>query len=134
MQLALADRFWQQRMLDPHPLDQAVLEQHSITPDSLLQDVRSFIGRPYLHIVRPVMLQLLIILIWSSATSRSCRPRLPGGWSRQRCWSMDAATLNQQVQNRCAGGGRRSQPAWRQRAGGLGKDAVQVFTPDYLAS
>lgn len=53
LQLALADQFWQQRMLEPNPLDQSVLEQVAVTPDSLLAHVRDFIGKPYLQPVRP---------------------------------------------------------------------------------
>jgi exodeoxyribonuclease V beta subunit len=52
LQIALADQFWQQRMLAPHAPDLAVLETESVTPDSLLHDVRNFIGKPYLVPVR----------------------------------------------------------------------------------
>ncbi|MEZ5535775.1 MAG: exodeoxyribonuclease V subunit beta [Thiolinea sp.] len=52
LQIALADQFWQQRMLAPGALDLSVLETASITPDSLLSDVRNFIGKPYLVPVR----------------------------------------------------------------------------------
>lgn len=52
MQIALADQFWQQRMLDPDALDLSVLQSESVTPDSLLGNVRNFIGKPYLLPVR----------------------------------------------------------------------------------
>ncbi|PID99831.1 MAG: exodeoxyribonuclease V subunit beta, partial [Thiothrix nivea] len=58
LQLALADQFWQQRLLNPDALDLAVLKtasvtpEASVTPDSLLNDVRNFIGKPYLRPVR----------------------------------------------------------------------------------
>jgi len=52
LQLALADQFWQQHLLQPHALYAAVLQRFNITPDSLLQDVAKFIGKPYLQVVR----------------------------------------------------------------------------------
>ncbi|WP_020395864.1 exodeoxyribonuclease V subunit beta [Thiolinea disciformis] len=56
LQLKLADQFWQQRLVKPNALDAVILRQHSITPDSLLQDVAKFIGRPYLVPIRPATL------------------------------------------------------------------------------
>lgn len=53
LQLKLADQFWQQRLVNPSALDAVILQQHGITPDSLLQDVAKFIGRPYLVPIRP---------------------------------------------------------------------------------
>jgi len=52
LQIALADQFWQQRMLEPDSLDLSVLHSEQVTPDSLLGDVRNFIGKPYLLPVR----------------------------------------------------------------------------------
>ncbi|MCB1638768.1 MAG: UvrD-helicase domain-containing protein, partial [Thiothrix sp.] len=48
----LADQFWQQHLTAPNALNQAVLEhflpRSTFTPDTLLTDVKAFIGRPYL--------------------------------------------------------------------------------------
>ncbi len=52
LQLALADQFWQQRLVAPNARDAAVLSQYRLTPDSLLADVADFIGKPYLQVVR----------------------------------------------------------------------------------
>lgn len=52
LQLQLADQFWQQRLVHPNALDALVLSSSSITPESLLQEVAEFIGRPYLQVIR----------------------------------------------------------------------------------
>lgn len=51
LQLQLADQFWQQRLVRPNLLDELVLNSQPITPETLLQEVAEFIGRPYLKIV-----------------------------------------------------------------------------------
>ncbi len=45
----LTDKFWYQHFLNPDSLHLTLLQTHSLTPDSLLVDVRHFIGKPYLH-------------------------------------------------------------------------------------
>lgn len=52
LRLQLADQFWQQRLVYPNALDALVLSTNKITPETLLQEVAEFIGRPYLHIIR----------------------------------------------------------------------------------
>ncbi len=49
LQLALTDQFWQQRLVQANALDTAVLKAHKLTPDSLLADISTFIGKPYLE-------------------------------------------------------------------------------------
>lgn len=44
----LADQFWYQHFLQPDTLHLHLLQQHKLSPDSLLHDVRVFIGKPYL--------------------------------------------------------------------------------------
>lgn len=51
--LALSDQFWQQHLLQPHALYEEVLQTHKLTPNSLLYDVKHFIGKPYLQPRRP---------------------------------------------------------------------------------
>lgn len=52
LQLQLTDQFWQQRLVYPNALDALVLSTNKITPETLLQEVAEFIGRPYLQIIR----------------------------------------------------------------------------------
>lgn len=47
--IELADKFWYQHFLTPDNLHLTLLQTHALTPDSLLEDVRTFIGKPYLH-------------------------------------------------------------------------------------
>lgn len=51
LQLQLADQFWQQRLVRPNALDAVVLSSNAITPETLLQEVSEFIGRPYLKVI-----------------------------------------------------------------------------------
>lgn len=44
----LTDQFWYQHFLKPDSLHLMLLKRHGLTPDSLLADVRNFIGKPYL--------------------------------------------------------------------------------------
>ncbi|MEZ5479443.1 MAG: UvrD-helicase domain-containing protein [Thiolinea sp.] len=138
LQLALADRFWQQRMLDPHPLDQAVLEQHSITPDSLLQDVRSFIGRPYLHIVRPVSVS---IADYTDLEQRYITQlqATAAVWQAEQAavlGLMDAATLNQQVYKpaQLEAAVAQLETLFGGSVPGDWEKTLYKFTPDYLAA
>lgn len=45
----LTDQFWYQHFLRPDTLHLNLLQNHNLTPDSLLADVRNFIGKPYLQ-------------------------------------------------------------------------------------
>lgn len=45
----LADQFWYRHFLNPDALHLTLLQKRGLTPDSLLADVRHFIGKPYLH-------------------------------------------------------------------------------------
>ncbi|MBO0615100.1 exodeoxyribonuclease V subunit beta [Thiothrix fructosivorans] len=45
----LTDKFWYQHFLKPDPLHLMLLQKRGVTPDSLLADVRNFIGKPYLQ-------------------------------------------------------------------------------------
>ncbi len=45
----LTDKFWYQHFLNPDPVHFMLLQKRGLTPDSLLADVRNFIGKPYLH-------------------------------------------------------------------------------------
>lgn len=51
LQLQLADQFWQHRLVNPNALDAVVLSSSKITPETLLQEVAEFIGRPYLQVI-----------------------------------------------------------------------------------
>ncbi len=51
----LADKFWYQHFLKPDPLHLLLLQKRGLTPDSLLADVRNFIGKPYLRTDMPVV-------------------------------------------------------------------------------
>ena len=45
----LTDQFWYQYFLHPDALHLALLQQYSLTPDGLLRDVKTFIGKAYLR-------------------------------------------------------------------------------------
>ncbi|SEA55674.1 DNA helicase/exodeoxyribonuclease V, beta subunit [Thiothrix caldifontis] len=49
----LTDKFWYQHFLKPDALHLRLLQKRSLTPDSLLADVRNFIGKPYLRTEMP---------------------------------------------------------------------------------
>lgn len=51
--LALSDQFWHRNLLKPNGIYADLLKRQSFTPDTLLNAVRSFIGKPYLSIKRP---------------------------------------------------------------------------------
>ncbi|MEB4589392.1 exodeoxyribonuclease V subunit beta [Candidatus Thiothrix sp. Deng01] len=51
----LADAFWYRHFLTPDPLHLRLLQKHQLTPDSLLADVRHFIGKPYLQMETPAL-------------------------------------------------------------------------------
>lgn len=51
--IELADNFWYQHFLKPDALKLMLLKRHKLTPDSLLADVRNFIGKPYLYVSIP---------------------------------------------------------------------------------
>lgn len=45
----LTDQYWYQYFLRPDALHLALLQQYNLTPDSLLRDVKTFIGKAYLR-------------------------------------------------------------------------------------
>lgn len=51
----LTDQFWYQYFLRPDALHLALLQQYNLTPDGLLRDVKSFIGKAYLREAIPVV-------------------------------------------------------------------------------
>lgn len=53
--LELADTFWYQRFHTPDALHLSLLQQHTLTPDSLLATVKPFIGKPYLQEAIPAL-------------------------------------------------------------------------------
>ena len=51
----LTDQFWYHHFLQPDILKLSLLKKHNLTPDSLLADIRNFIGKPYLYISIPAV-------------------------------------------------------------------------------
>lgn len=51
----LSDQFWYQHFLQPDALHLALLREYKLTPDSLLDSVRQFIGKPYLQAQIPLL-------------------------------------------------------------------------------